>query len=54
VLHAAASSVSSETLQTLLIWAKEAQLKPGELNKLLLAENKTEYTMLHRAAGSGV
>jgi hypothetical protein len=52
--HAAAESGSSQTFHTLLSWAKEAQLKPHELSKLLLVKKKYGEPVLYAAAESGV
>jgi hypothetical protein len=37
--HAAAETDNLEVLETLWIWAKEVNLKPGELSTLLLAKD---------------
>ena len=52
--HKAATLGNVEVLKRLCDWAKELQLKPGELrNEVLLSKDESKETALHSAAKSG-
>jgi ankyrin repeat protein len=53
VLHSAVNTGNLEKLQALCSWAKEAQLIPNELSKLLLSKNKFGNTGWHIAVKRG-